>query len=205
MEEISTSLYRDLLAPLSVPLQEVVSGSGEATAAAVAQQTAATATTAIATTPLDQAQAVLKTLQMVLALVVGIPRAALEGLTGQTIDEIQNGVSETDVAALSEMLAGFASSVSTLLLSLLKVVAQAVSVVVAKASAATATGTSVAASASTAASVASAASTTEDLVPSIVSFVLEDVLPTIVDGLLIVLQQFAVLLLEGGSAVVSAL
>ena len=167
MDEISGSLTNDILVPLSEPLREVAS-QGKA--------------------PLDQAQAVLETLQMVLALVVGIPRAALEGLTGLTIGEIQLAVSQTDVRALAEQLSGFASAVSTVLVSLLQVIAQAISVIV------TQTGLGSAVS-----------SGQEELVTQLSRFVVEDLLPAILDGLFLILQQFAMLLLEGGSAMLAAM
>jgi hypothetical protein len=183
MEGISGSLYNDVLMPLSEPLQSIAATSTNA-----ATTMASTMANTAAATPLDQAQAVLKTLQMVLALVVGIPRAALEGLTGLTIGEIQVAISQTDVRALSEQLTGFASAVSTVLVSLLKVVAEAVSVIV------TNTG------------VGSAIATgQEEVVSKLVSFVVEDLLPAILDGLLIILQQFAVMILEGSSYIVAAL
>lgn len=169
MEGISGSLTNDILVPLSEPLRAVVASQGT-------------------TTPLDQAQAVLHTLQMVLALVVGIPRAALEGLTGLTIGEIQVAVSQTDVRALSDQLTGFASAVSTVLVSLLRVVAQAISIIVDK----TGLGDAI-------------ASGQEELVSRLVNFVVEDLLPAILDGLFIILQQFAMLLFEGGSAILAAM
>ena len=176
MEGISGSLYNDVLMPLSEPLQNIAAAAATSTNAATAA------------TPLDQAQAVLKTLQMVLALVVGIPRAALEGLTGLTIGEIQVAISQTDIRALSEQLTGFASAVSTVLVSLLKVVAEAVSVIVTQ----TGVGSAI-------------ASGQEEVVSKLVSFVVEDLLPTILDGLFIILQQFAVMILEGSSYIVTAM
>jgi len=181
MEGISQGLYNDVLVPLAAPIKAVSSKTSAANAMA-------TTTAAVSATPLDQAQAILHSLQMVLGLVVGIPRAALEGFTGQTIAEIQVSVADTDVRALADQLAGFASAVSSVLLAVLKVVANVVSVVMTQ----TGIGNAV-------------ASGSEDLISRLVSFVVQDLLPTIVDGLLIILQQFANLLLEGGSAVLSTL
>jgi hypothetical protein len=185
MEGISGSLYNDVLMPLSEPLQNIAAATSTNAATTMAS---AMANTAVAATPLDQAQAVLKTLQMVLALVVGIPRAALEGLTGLTIGEIQVAISQTDVRALSEQLTGFASAVSTVLVSLLKVVAEAVSVIVTQ----TGVGSAI-------------ASGQEEVVSKLVSFVVEDLLPAILDGLFLILQQFAVMILEGSSYIVTAM
>lgn len=167
MDGIYGSLANDILMPLSEPLR------------AVATQSSA---------PLDQAQAVLHTLQMVLGLVVGIPRAALEGMTGLTIDEIQVVVSHTDVRALADQLSGFASAVSTVLVSLLQVVAQAISMIATK----TGLGDAI-------------ASGQEEMVAGLVNFVLEDLLPAILDGLFLILQQFAILLMEGGSAILATM
>ena len=185
MEGISGSLYNDVLMPLSEPLQNIAAATSTNAATTMASTMA---NTAVAATPLDQAQAVLKTLQMVLALVVGIPRAALEGLTGLTIGEIQVAISQTDVRALSEQLTGFASAVSTVLVSLLKVVAEAVSVIVTQ----TGVGSAI-------------ASGQEEVVSKLVSFVVEDLLPAILDGLFLILQQFAVMILEGSSYIVTAM
>ena len=147
-------------------------------------------------TPLEQAQAVLKTLQMILALVVAIPRAVLEGLTGQTISEIQTNVSQTDINELSRQLTGFASAVATVLISLLKVVAKSIAFL--------ASGGNIDIGTTTAAAAATAA-TQEDMMANMATFVLEDLLPAVVDGLVLILQQFVMLLLEGGSMVVAAL
>jgi hypothetical protein len=173
MKDISGSLTKDVLVPLSQPLRAVAAASGSTTTTA---------------TPLDQAQAVLETLNMVLGLVVGIPRAALEGLTGLTIGELQVQLSQTDVKALAEQLSGFASAVSTVLVALLKVVAQAISTIV------TQTGLG-----------SAMAQSQEELVSDLVNFVVQDLLPAILDGLLLILQQFAMLLLEGGSMILSAM
>ncbi len=166
---IAESLANDILVPLSEPIRSVAQG-------------------AAAASPLDNAQAVLQSLEMVLALVVGIPRAALEGLTGLTIGEIQVELAHADIQALAEQLAGFASAVSSVLVSLLQVIAKAISVIVTQ----TGLGDAI-------------ASGQEELVSQLSRFVVEDLLPAILDGLLFILQQFAMLLIEGGSAVFTAM
>jgi len=176
MEGISSGLYNDILIPLSKPLRE-------STAAAASS------------TPLEQAQAVLQTSQRVMALVVSIPRAVVEGVTGQPITEFQAQIAEADINALAQQLSGFASTVATLLISFLKVVAQAISYLVA---AATSQGVGGGA-------VAERVIQQQDTIAKLVSFLLEDLLPAIIDGLAMVLQQFVLLLLEGGSAIVAAL
>jgi len=141
-----------------------------------------------ATTPLDQAQATLHTLQMLLAFVVAIPRAVLEGLTGETMDQIGAQLSQVDVRALAEQLAGFAAAVSTILVSLIKVTATVISFFM------TQTGLGQAIS-----------TQSEEAVSRVVSFVINDLLPAILDGLLLILQQFAMFLMEGASTIMSTM
>eukprot|EP00536_Pseudo-nitzschia_multiseries_P004960 jgi/Psemu1/285456/fgenesh1_pg.88_\ len=178
MEGVSSGLYNDILVPLSKPLRE-----------------SATAAAAASSTPLEQAQAVLETSQRVMALVVSIPRAVVEGVTGQPITDFQARVAQADINALAQQLSGFASTVATLLISFLKLVAQTISYFVAAATSQGAGGAAAAAS----------MSQQQDTMAKLVSFLLEDLLPAIIDGLAMVLQQFVLLLLEGGSAIVSAL
>ncbi|VEU34964.1 unnamed protein product [Pseudo-nitzschia multistriata] len=165
MEGISTGLYRDILVPLSEPL----SGAAASTS----------------TTPMEQAQAVLETSQMVMAMVVSIPRAVVEGVTGQPISEVQARVAQADLDVLAAQLSGFAATVSKLLVSFLKVVAQAISYLVSQGGGGAAIGTE-----------------QTEAIAKLVTVLLEDILPAIIDGLAMVLQQFVLLLLDGGAAIV---
>jgi hypothetical protein len=182
----------------------------------LAQQTASGATaTSVASstsqTPLEQAQAVLKTLQMILGLIVGIPRAILEGITGQTITEIQYSFSQTDIDGLSQQLQQFASAISSVLVSLLKVVANSIAFIATATTTTTTGGVGVATATAgvggtkVAAAAAAASTTQDDVIPKIITFILEDFLPAFIDGLVLIIQQFIMLLMEGGSAIVSTL
>lgn len=77
-------------------------------------------------TPLEQAQAVLQTLQMLLGIVVVIPRAIVKAITGHTLSEIHYSLSQIDIQELSRQLPFFASTMASLIISLVKVVANAI-------------------------------------------------------------------------------
>ncbi|OEU06635.1 hypothetical protein FRACYDRAFT_254186 [Fragilariopsis cylindrus CCMP1102] len=201
MNGVRDGLYNDLLIPLSMPLQTATSGGATAT----------TLVTPIRTS-FEQAQAVLKTLQMILGLVVGIPRAIVEGITGQTITEVQYSLSQIDINGISQQLQAFASAIAPVLVSLLKVVANSIAFIATATTTtagAGAAGAGVAGGSSTATAAAAAVATSSqidgDVIPKTITFILEDLLPAFIDGLALIVQQFIMLLIEGGSAIVSTL
>ena len=194
MNGIRDGLYNDLLIPLSMPVQTASSGA----------TVTATALVTPIRTSFEQAQAVLKTLQMILGLVVGIPRAIVEGITGQTITEVQYSLSQTDINGISQQLQAFASAIASVLVSLLKVVANSIAFIATTGSGVAAGGTSTS-TAAAAAAIATSSQIDGDVIPKTITFILEDLLPAFIDGLALILQQFIMLLMEGGSAIVSTL
>ena len=190
LTDLQTGLYHDLLLPLATPKQTMI-----------------TASTTGTTTPFDQAHAVLETLQLILALVVGIPRAVLEAITGETIAELQTDLSHTDLVAVAKQVTAVAVTFAKIIISLVTVVTNALTFLATAVVTATSGDptTTAAVATATAAATAAAIAQQEEILRRISTFIVDELLPAVLDGLIFVLQQFITLLIDGGAAIAAAL
>eukprot|EP00539_Tryblionella_compressa_P003736 CAMPEP_0178750232 /NCGR_PEP_ID=MMETSP0744-20121128/9853_1 /TAXON_ID=913974 /ORGANISM="Nitzschia punctata, Strain CCMP561" /LENGTH=147 /DNA_ID=CAMNT_0020403737 /DNA_START=42 /DNA_END=485 /DNA_ORIENTATION=- len=145
--------------------------------------------------PLQQARAILKVVQLLLAVVVAVPRAIVEGLTEMTIPEFQASVAHWDIAEWTRQFMGFVGVVAAAVVTVLKVLASVTSAVIGIGSAG-ATSTTMG---------TSSVGGTEDIFSNTASFLVNELLPTIADGFVLLVQQFLNLMLEGGSAIMSTM
>jgi hypothetical protein len=176
LDDARHSLYQDIWQPLTAPLQQF----------AILE-------------PLQQAQAVLKVLQLLLAVVVAVPRALMESFTGMTAVEFQYSIAQWDIHDISQSMVQLSSAIVTAIIALLKLIVSVTSALVGVGVAGASNGGGGAAAAS------SASTTQEILLSSTATFLSQKFLPAVIDGLLLVIQQIVELLLQGGSMVVSGL
>ena len=190
LTDLQTGLYHDLLLPLTTPKQTLI-----------------TASTTGTTTPFEQARAVVETLQLILALVVGIPRAVLEGITGETITELQADLSHTDFVAVVQQVTAVAVTLAKVIISLVTVVTNALTFLATAVVTATSGDptTTAAVATATAAATAAAVAQQEEIIARISTFIVDKLLPAVLDGLIFVLQKFITLLIDGGAAIAAAL
>mmetsp|Transcript_2976 Transcript_2976/g.4289 ORF Transcript_2976/g.4289 Transcript_2976/m.4289 type:complete len:502 (+) Transcript_2976:16-1521(+) len=146
-----SDLHQALIAPLSAPLQGME-----------------------AMTPLEQATAVLTVLQLLLAIVVAVPLALVEGLSGMTLEEIQTNVSQWEISQVTGHFVEFAETALMAVVSVLRIVTGAFG------------------------------PAPEEMLMATSTFLVQDLLPAIVDGFILLIQQVLVLLLGGGAALMSA-
>jgi hypothetical protein len=152
IDDMLSSLKQDLLDPLLRPLQDFTQ-----------QQ------------PLEQANSIISVFQLIVAVVLSVPRVIIEGLTGMTIMEIQQNTDWNSLREIVNSFLEFMSIVTATILTLLKFVFSIVGTIL-----------------SIGTSIASGQATAEELLANTASFLTEDLVPTIVDGFVLLVQQWAI-------------
>jgi hypothetical protein len=149
--------------------------------------------------PYQQAQAVLHVIQLIIAVLVAIPRTMVESCTGLTVKELQESVSQWNIPELADRVIPFCNVVITAMIGLLKVILSIVVAVV------TTSTTSSSSSSFEGVGGVTGTMTISEILSTTAIFLLDDLIPAFIDGLLLIIQQIVHVLWLGGSMVMSGL
>ena len=158
LDDLNTDVRMGFVYPLLLPLQEFASQE-----------------------PLQQAQSIVKVLQLLLSVMIAVPRALLESVTGVTASEFLGNIQQLEVSDVMKGFLSFCGAVVAVIATLLKFVVSITSTLLGVA----------AANAVTIDGVASESVSTEDILSSTATFLADDLLPSVADGFVLLIQHHA--------------
>jgi hypothetical protein len=162
MQDLRNEFQQGFVIPLTRPLQEFASQE-----------------------PWQQLQSILKVLQLLLAVMVAVPRTILESLTGVTASEYLAGVEQLDISDVAKAFLSFAGAVIAAVATLLKFVLSIASSVLGVAAAGATTPEDVGSS--------------DEIMSSTATFLAHDLLPTVMDGFVLLMQHIVEMMSQDGS------